>query len=285
MRFAFIEEHHEEWPVTVQCRVLEVSRSGYYAWRNRPGSKQAVRREALLSEIRKVHRESRRTYGSPRIYEELKDRGVRCSENMVAGIMKQAGIRAKTTKKFRRTTDSNHAHPIAQNLLGRQFHRATAANQDWASDITYIPTRQGWLYLAVVEDLYSRKIVGWAMSDRMTSRLVVDALQMALDRERPGRGLLHHSDRGSQYAGEHYQRLLECHGITCSMSRKGNCWDNAVVESFFSTLKKELIHHEDYLTRTEARQSIFEYIEVFYNRVRRHSALNYKSPIKFLQAA
>jgi putative transposase len=198
--------------------------------------------------------------------------------------MRRQGIAAKTKRKFRCTTDSNHDRPVADNLLDRQFE-PTAVNQVWVADITYVPTREGWLYLAAVEDLYSRQIVGWSMSERITSRLVVDALEMAITRRLPGEGLLTHSDRGSQYASDHYQRLLERHAITCSMSRRGNCWDNAPMESFFATLKKELIHHEDYQARAEARASIFEYIEVFYNRVRRHSALGYVSPVEYEQAA
>ena len=198
--------------------------------------------------------------------------------------MRQQGIAAKSKRKFRCTTDSNPDRPVADNLLDRQFE-PTAVNQAWVTDITYIPTREGWLYLAAVEDLYSRQIVGWSMSERITSRLVVDALEMAVSRRLPGEGLVAHSDRGSQYARDHYRRLLERHGITCSMSRRGDCWDNAPMESFFASLKKELVHHEDYQSRAEARASVFEYIEVFYNRVRRHSALGYLSPVEYEQAA
>jgi transposase InsO family protein len=199
--------------------------------------------------------------------------------------MKEQGIRAKTTRGFRvTTTDSNHDRPVAPNVVDRNFS-PTRKNQTWVCDTTYIPTREGWLYLAVVEDLYSRKIVGWSMADSMESRLVVDALMMAVARELPSHGLVAHSDRGSQYASDHYQRFLAAHGITCSMSRKGNCWDNAPIESFFATLKKELVHHEDYQKRQEAMMSIFQYIEVFYNRQRRHSALGYRSPEQFELAA
>jgi len=202
----------------------------------------------------------------------------------VAKLMKQAGIRASTVKKFRvSTTDSSHKLPIADNIVSRDFAPA-GKNITWVTDITYIPTFQGWLYLAAVEDLYSRKIVGWSMSERIDSRLVTDALEMAINRELPGEGLIAHSDRGVQYASDHYQRLLKQHGVTCSMSRKGNCWDNAPMESFFATLKKELVHQCDYQTRAEAQLSVFEYIETFYNSVRRHSTLGYLSPIMFEQA-
>lgn len=285
MRSAFIDEHRGDWPVTVQCDVLAVSRSGYYAWRNRSPSVTAQRRAALIEQIREVHQASRQTYGSPRVHAELVAQGQTCNRKTVAKCMKQARIRAKTTHRFRvTTTDSNHAHPVAENVVNRNF-RPSQMNETWTTDITYIPTDEGWLYLAAVEDLFTREIVGWSMSDRIDSRLVVDALVMALARQCPGEPLVAHSDRGVQYASEHYQRLLKDHGITCSMSRKGNCWDNAPMESFFATLKKELVHHEEYKTRTAARHSLFEYIEVFYNRVRRHSALGYQSPTQFAKAA
>lgn len=284
MRFQFIEEHRGRWPTSVMCEVLEVSRSGYYAWRTRPPSQRSQQRELLLAEIEEIHLKRRKVYGSPRIHEELKARGRSCNVKTVARIMGEEGIRAKTAKKFKVTTDSRHRRPVAENVLNRDFE-AQEANQVWLADITYIWTREGWLYLAAVEDLYSRKVVGWSMSTVLTRRLVTAALEMAIQRRFPGEGLMHHSDRGSQYASDDYQRLLSKHGITCSMSRKGDCYDNAPMESFFATLKKELIHHEDYETREEARQSIFEYIEVFYNQVRRHSALGYKSPDEFERAA
>jgi len=267
------------------CDVLRVSRSGYYAWRRRPVSGRSQQRELLLSEIKQIHHERKKdVYGSPRVHEELKARGKRCNVKTVAGIMRENGIQSKTAKKFKATTDSKHSRPVAQNVLNRNFD-VQGANQVWLADITYVWTREGWLYLAAVEDLYSRKVVGWSLSERLHSRLVVDAFEMAIGRRLPGEELLHHSDRGSQYASEHYQRLLQAHGISCSMSRKGDCYDNAPMESFFATLKKELIYHEEYQTREEARQSIFEYIEVFYNRVRRHSALGYLSPDDFERAA
>lgn len=285
MRYAWIEDHRATWPVAVQCDVLVVSRSGYYAWRRRSPSAAAERREKLTDEIRTAYAVGREAYGSPRVHRELLAQGTKCDRKTVATLMKQAGIQAKTVKKFRvSTTDSNHRQPIAENVVNRDF-TAAAPNRTWVADITYVPTQEGWLYFAAVVDLYSRKVVGWSMSQRIDSRLVVDALQMAIERQLPGDGLVAHSDRGVQYASEHYRELLTRHGITCSMSRRGNCWDNAPMESFFATLKKELIHLENYETRAAARQSIFEYVEVFYNRVRRHSALNYLSPVNFELAA
>lgn len=286
MRYRFIEEHRTVWPVSIQCDVLEVARSGYYAWRKRPASARARRRAELTDRIRAVHAVRHQdAYGAPRIHKELVTAGHKCNRKTVARCMKAAGIQAKTVKKFRvSTTDSNHRHPVAGNVVNREF-RPSRKNETWTADITYIATDEGWLYLAAVEDLYSRKIVGWSMSERIDSRLVVEALEMAMQRELPGAGLVAHSDRGVQYASEHYQSLLQQHEITCSMSRRGNCWDNAPMESFFATLKKELVHHERYRTRDEARRSLFEYIEVFYNRVRRHSSLGYLSPHQFEQAA
>jgi transposase InsO family protein len=285
VRYAFIDDHRGDWPVTVQCDVLAVSRSGYYVWRNRGPSVTAQRRAALTEQIREVHQASRQTYGSPRVHAELLAKGQACNRKTVAKCMKQAGIQAKTRQRFRvTTTDSNHPHPVAENVVNRNF-QPSRKNETWTADITYVATDEGWLYLAAVEDLFTREIVGWSMSDRIDSRLVVDALAMALVRQCPGENLTAHSDRGVQYASEHYQRLLKDHGITCSMSRKANCWDNAPMESFFATLKKELVHHEEYRTKDEARHSLFEYIEVFYNRVRRHSALGYQSPTQFAKAA
>jgi transposase InsO family protein len=285
VRYQFIEDHQEDWPIQRQCQVLQVTRSGYYAWQKRPISATAQKRAELTRQVQTVYAQNRRVYGAPRIHEELQASGHSCNRKTVAKVMKQAGLRSIMTRKFRvTTTDSNHPHPVADNIVNRHFD-PEEPNRVWTADITYIPTQEGWLYLAAVKDLYSRKIVGWSMSDGMESRLVVDALQMAIRRELPGDGLVAHSDRGVQYASEHYQRILNQNQITCSMSRKGNCWDNAPMESFFSTLKRELVHHEDYHTRNQARQSLFEYIEVFYNRVRRHSALGYLSPVQFLQAS
>jgi len=262
------------------CDVLKVSRSGFYAWLRRPESRQAGKRRRLTALIKTIHKESRQTYGSPRIHAELKARGEACCLNTVACYMRENDIYAKTKRKFKHTTDSNHKLPVAENLLNRQFTQSEP-NLAWVSDITYVPTREGWLYLATVQDLFSRKIVGWAMSHRIDRQLVIDSLRMAVGNRRPPPGLLHHSDRGSQYASNDYQDLLEEHGMTCSMSRKGNCWDNAVMESFYRSIKTELIHHEDFQTREEARRAIFEYIEVFYNRVRRLSTLGYVSPLEY----
>ena len=283
MIFSFIEQHTEVWPVTVMCDTLGVSPQGFYAWRSRPRSAQQQRRDALLVEIRATHAEVKQRYGSPRIHAELQAKGVPCCVNTVAKLMHDNGIRSKATQKFRNTTDSNHSLPVADNVLDRQFD-ASGPNEKWVADISYIPTREGWLYLAAVEDLYSRMVVGWSMADHLQSRLVVDALEMAVQRRLPEEGLLAHSDRGGQYASDHYQRLLGKHGIECSMSDKGQCWDNAPMESFFASLKKELVHHEDYTSRAEARASIVEYIEVFYNPKRRHSSLGYVSPAEYERA-
>jgi putative transposase len=261
--------------------VLGASRSGYYAWRDRPPSPAAVRRDRLVEQIREAHRESRSTYGSPRVHRELKALGVACCENTVAKLMRLHDIRSKARRRFvARTTDSRHDRPVAENVLAREFY-PDRPDTAWAADITYIPTAEGWLYLAAVIDLCSRKVVGWATADHLRAELPVEALRMALTHRRPTGELLHHSDRGVQYASDAYQSLLAEHGIEPSMSRKGNCWDNAVVESFFSTLKRELVHHENYVSHAEARRSLFEYIEVFYNRKRRHSTLGYRSPTEF----
>jgi transposase InsO family protein len=237
---------------------------------------------ALVVEIRAMHAEVKARYGSPRVHAELAARGQDCCVNTVAKLMHDNGIVARMARKFRCTTDSNHNLPVAENVLDRQFDLASA-NESWVADITYVPTREGWLYLAAVEDLYSRMVVGWSMADHLESRLVVDALEMAVQRRLPGAGLLAHSDRGSQYAGAHYQLLLAKHGITCSMSRRADCWDNAPMESFFASLKKELVHDADFATRAEARAAVVEYIEVFYNAKRRHSSLGYVSPAEYEQ--
>jgi putative transposase len=281
VRFAFIQQHTQEFPVDLMCEVLEVSRSGYYAWRNRPVSAQARRRDQLVARIQAVHTDSRQVYGSPRIHEELRAQGVACCQNTVARLMKQHAIRSKMRRRFVvRTTDSRHGHAIAPNRLQQQFD-VPQPNQVWAADITYIPTGEGWLYLAAVIDLCSRKVVGWAADDHLRAELPCAALRMALLQRRPAGPLLHHSDRGVQYACDEYQALLARHQIACSMSRRGNCYDNAVVESFFGTLKTELIHHHNYATRNEARLALFEYLEVFYNRKRRHSKLGYQSPAEY----
>lgn len=284
MRYTFIERHRDQFPVAVLCGVLRVSRSGFYSWQRREPSGTQYRRQCLTEQIQEIHQESDRIYGSPKIHQELRARGIACDRKTVAKCMKTAGMRSKTVRSFRvKTTDSNHSYPIAKNLLNRNF-QCSRNDEVWLTDITYIPTAEGWLYLAVVEDLFTREIIGWSMSEQMESRLVVDALQMALSRRQPKAGLIAHSDRGVQYASDHYQRILKQHGIICSMSRKGNCWDNAPMESFFASMKKEEVHHQHYQTRAEARQSLFHYIEVFYNRNRRHSAIGYQMPAKFAEA-
>ena len=281
MKFHFIQQQLSEFPIAAVCRALEVSRSGYFSWRERPESAGALRREALAQKIKALHEEHRRVYGSPRIHRVLTASGESVCENTVAKVMRHASIRAKTDKKFvSRTTDSQHDYPICPNVLDRQFD-APAPNRKWATDITYIPTDEGWLYLAGVLDLYSRKVVGWSMAEHMKTELVSDALEMAIARRRPGKDLLQHSDQGVQYASDAYRYLLEKHQMQPSMSGRGQCWDNACVESFWGTLKRELVNHEHYATREEARQSIFQYIEVFYNRIRLHSSLGYQSPEAF----
>lgn len=276
-----MREHGKEYPLQMMCNVLNVSRSGYYAWIKRPLSKRRERQVKLTDQIRRCLKDSRFTYGSPRLTVELKDQGVAVCENTVAKLMKHAGLKARIKRRFvPRTTDANHHNPIAPNRLERQF-TAPAPDRTWTCDITYVATDQGWLYLAVVMDLFSRRIVGWSMRDHLKSELVSEALQTAIRSRRPAGGLLHHSDRGVQYACKDYRRLLAAHRIECSMSRSGNCYDNAVTESFFGTLKTELVHDARYATHEQARQSIFEYIEVFYNRRRRHSSLGYLSPEAF----
>jgi len=283
MKDQFIHEYRPQFSLQVLCRILEVTCSGYYAWRQRPRSRRRQQNEQLLVHIRDICEQSQGRYGSPRVHQELQAQGVRCSEKRVARLMREHQLVARPTRKFVVTTDSQHALPVAPNHLDRQYQVEAVAdvNQVWASDITYIPTAEGWLYVAVVLDLKSRKVIGWGMEANLEQDLVCGALEMALGQRQPVVGLLHHSDRGSQYAGHRYQALLHQQGIRCSMSRRGNCWDNAPVESFFATLKKELVHREEYRTRTEAKASLFHYIEVFYNRQRRHSALGYLSPAEY----
>jgi len=281
VKFAFIREHLTAYPVEVSCQVLEVSRAGYYAWLGRPESPRQTRRQVLAAKIAVAHQENRCVYGSPRICRVLKSAGEQACENTVAKVMRELGLQARRKRKFvPQTTDSRHGHPVARNVLDRQF-TAEKPNAKWVVDITYIPTDEGWLYLAGVMDLCSRKIVGWSMRDHMQWQLVGDALEMALTQRHPPQGLLHHSDRGVQYACDDYRKLLTDAGMDLSMSHKGDCWDNAVMESFWSTLKTEEVYHRHYATRDEARASIFEYIEVFYNRKRLHSALGYQSPEVF----
>jgi putative transposase len=263
------------------CHVLKVSRAGYYAWLGRPESPRAARSAEILETIRQIHRDSGETYGSPRVHRALKARGIACCEKAVANLMRRDGLRAANARRFVvRTTDSEHDHAIAENTLDRQFEPGEP-DRVWVADITYIATGEGWLYLAAVLDLGSRMIVGWAAADHLRSELAERALKNALEHRRPVGPLLHHSDRGVQYACDAYQELLRANGLEVSMSRKGNCHDNAVMESFFGTLKQELVYRQDYATREEGRQSLFEYIEVFYNRQRLHSTLGYLSPLQY----
>jgi transposase InsO family protein len=284
MRFAFIQAHAEQFHIVTMCRVLAVSKAGYYAWVGRAPSARAQADAALTEQIAAIHARSHERYGSPRVQQELEAQGHRHSEKRVARLMHDAGLRAKGRRRFRVTTDSKHTLPIAPNTLARQFAVQSDAgpqplNRVWVGDITCLPTREGWLYLAVVLDLASRRVIGWAMRHRIDGALTLAALAMALRMRRPAPGVLHHTDRGSQYAAGEYQALLAAHGMTCSMSRKGDCWDNAVTESFFATLKREL--DEDWPTRDEARTAVFEYIEAWYNRERRHSSLGYLSPVAY----
>jgi transposase InsO family protein len=280
VRFEVIHGYRHVFPIQRLCLVFAVSPSGYYAWRDRPESKRAQENAALLKEIRDIHQMSRQTYGSPRVHAELQASGFSVGKNRVARLMRAENIRARRKKKRTKTTDSQHTYPVAPNLLNQDF-AAQRPNEKWLGDITYIWTAEGWLYLATVLDLFSRKIVGWAMEDTLASYLVEKAFHMAVQTRQPTAGLLHHSDRGSQYAGDPYQIQLAGYHMQVSMSRTGNCLDNAPMESFFSTLKVEQVHFQNYASRKEARTDIFEYIEGFYNRLRRHSSLGYLSPLEF----
>lgn len=275
--------HRGTFAVDLMCRVLGVSRSGFYAWLQRDTSERARADQRLVLEVRSIHQASKKRYGSPRIHAELQERGIRCSEKRVARLMRVHGLRAKKRRQFRVTTCSDHREAVAPNLLERAFAVSSEAQPDrvWVSDITYLPTREGWLYLAVVVDLASRLVVGWALSESLDRSVAVRALQMALLGRAPRPGLLHHSDRGVQYAAREYRALLVAHGIRASMSRQGDCWDNAVAESFFATLEWELAADADWHTRREARQAVFEYIEIWYNRQRRHSTLGYMTPARY----
>jgi putative transposase len=285
VRYACIQAHREEFNIALMCRALGVSRSGFYDWQKRSPSEPTAEEQRLRVEIRSIHRKSGRTYGSPRLHQALRKKGVVCSRKRVERLMRENGLRAKKKRRFRTTTDSSHGRPVAPNLLRRRFSVEEIEDVDrmWVSDITYLPTRAGWLYLAVVLDLASRRVVGWAMKDSLESSLATDALTMALWSRRPAPGLLVHSDRGVQYASEVYQEILTQHGIQCSMSRKGDCWDNAVAESFFASLEWELIEESDWHTREEARRDVFDYLEVWYNRERLHSSLDYCSPAEYEQ--
>ncbi len=280
MRYVCIDRRRNQYPVTMMCQGLKVSRSGYYSWRVRPESERAKTDRQLTGVIRRLHTESKGVYGSPKITEDLRDEGYRHGRHKVARLMRLAGLRGCPKRRFRVTTQRDPSHPVAENLLDQDF-TAEAPNQRWASDITYISTHQGWLYLAVVMDLYSRRIVGWSMSRWINRHLVIDALNMAIGQRCPGGDLIHHSDRGSQYTSDDFRDELLKHGIECSMSARGNCYDNAVVESFFGLMKREWVNRVRYRTRAEARADVFEYIECFYNRKRRHGYLGNISPVVF----
>jgi putative transposase len=266
--------------VQIQCEVLKVSRAGFYRWLGRGISNQAISRQDLLKEIKSIHKGSRGSYGSPRVQETLKGKGIHRNHKTVEKVMKENGIKAKRKKKFKITTDSNHELPISENILDRQFE-TKERDKVWVSDITYVDTEEGWLYLAVFIDLFSRKVLGWSMSERLKSDFVVNAFRMAIAKRGYRVSPLVHSDRGSQYASDMFRAELKLRSCDQSMSRKGNCWDNAVAESFFGTLKTELIHHEKFKTRKEAEEKIFDYVEIFYNRQRIHSTLNYRTPEEF----
>lgn len=283
MKYKFIATHLDEFPISRMCQMLAVSRSGYYAWCERPTSAREMANKALLAKIKKLFDQHKGRYGSPRIHRALRQGGERCSHKRVARLMRQHGLRARRKPGYKRTTQSNHTLPVAANLLNQDFS-ATAPNQKWCGDISYVATAEGWLYLAVIIDLYARVVVGWAMGPSLNRTLVLGALQMAIQRRRPAAGLLHHSDRGSQYACHDYKVLLDAHQLQVSMSRTGNCYDNAMMESFFATLKVECVADQVFTNRAEARTVLFEYMELYYNRQRMHSSLGYLTPVEFEQA-
>lgn len=280
MKFAFIAVEKANFPVAALCKHLDVSRSGFYAWERRVPSPRSQQDAKLRVHVAAIHERSRGLYGAPRIHAELRAAGFRVSRKRVARLMTELGLASRRKRRYKATTDSNHALPVAENVLDRKFE-VDAPNVAWVTDITYVWTSEGWLYLAAILDLFSRRVVGWATRDRLDRGLVLDALCAAAGRRVPNVGLVHHSDRGSQYASGDYQDALAQLGVVCSMSRKGNCWDNAVAESFFSTLKTELIYLRRFATRAEARDAIFDFIETFYNHERRHSTLGYLSPVEF----
>ncbi len=280
MKFAFIAREKATFPIDLLCTVLGVSRAGFYAAHRRPVPARRREDQQLAVHVAAAHVASHRRYGSPRVYRELHAQGHAVGRHRVARLMREQGLRARKKRRFQRTTDSQHTLPVAPNVLDRQFTVA-APDTAWVSDITYLWTREGWLYLVVILDLFSRRVVGWALRTRITRELAVEALTMALAHRQPSPGLVHHSDRGSQYASDDYRALLDAHGMVMSMSRRGNCWDNAVAESFFSTLKIELAHEADWATHADAYHAVFEYLELFYNGQRRHSVLGYVSPIAF----
>ena len=280
MKYALMRAYQDRFKVLRMCRALEVSRSGYYGWCNRKESQRSEENRAVLVEIQKVHEENREAYGAVKTWRELKAQGVECGRHRVARLRRQAGIEARRKRRFRITTQSRAGMIGAENKLNRCFE-VGVVDRAWVGDITFIATGSGWLYLAVLLDLYSRRVVGWAMSERIDQQVVLDALIMALGECRPGPGLIHHTDQGRQYSSTAYVEMLKRHGMVQSMSRRGNCYDNAVAESFFSSLKNELVNHCSFKTREEARMAVFEYIEVFYNRQRRHQSLDYVSPVDY----
>ena len=280
MRYAFIREHRNEFKVVRMCRVLRVSRSGYYHWVDRPESCRAREDRLLLDHIRRVHVHSRRAYGVVKTWRELRAQGVACGKHRVARLRKRDGIEAQRRRRFRLTVENHHSAPVAPNLLRRQF-MGVQPDRVWVGDMTFIRTRVGFLYLAVLLDLSARKVVGWAMHERPNLEVTLRALEMALAHRRPAPGLVHHTDQAPLYAAYEYRKRMHDHGLVASMSGRGNCYDNAVAESFFSNLKNELVHHCDFATREQARAAIFDYIEVFYNRNRRHQSLGYLSPAEF----
>lgn len=277
MRYAFIEQQGDSYPLQMLCAALQVSDSGFASWQRSDGPQKWLSDSALLKRIRAIHEETKAAYGSPRIYQELKGLGIPVSKGRVERLMRENDLRGRHKRRFKATTDSKHTLPVAPNRLEQNFATARP-DQVWTADITYIATAEGWLYLAIVLDLFTRQIVGWAMRERMTKELVIDALRMAWFRRRPPPGLIHHSDRGSQYCSHDFQKQLAEYGMLASMSRKGNCWDNATSESFFNSLKNERVHGSRYGTREAARADLFDYVEVFYNRSRRHSALGGQNP-------
>lgn len=280
MKYGFIRAHRKEFRIARMCVVLRVSRSGYYDWLIRPVSERQQRDFVLLGEIRKVHEENRQAYGALKTWRALRELGVECGKQRVARLRRIAGIEARRKRRFRLAYQSQQRTPAPPNLLHAPF-AARAPNEVWVVDITFIPTRAGWLYLAVLVDLYSRLVVGWSMKERPNQELVNEALMMAVEQRSPKPGLIHHSDQGRLYASTIYARLLSRYGIVPSMSRRGNCYDNAVVESFFSSLKNELVHHRDYHSREQARTEVFDYIELFYNRQRIHQSLDYRTPVAY----
>lgn len=284
MKYEFIKSNKDKFTIDAMCEVFSVSRSGYYNWLARPISNREKNNKYLLKNIVRIFLDSQRRYGFRKVYRQLKQEGINCGKNRVARLMRKNNLISKVKKKFKATTNSKHNFPVAENILDRQF-TVNSPNTCWVGDISYIWTEEGWMYLATVIDLYSRAVVGWSLDKRMTTKLVEDAFIKAIWKRKPGKGLIFHSDRGSQYASKSFQKLLKNYSAISSMSRKGNCWDNAVAESFFRTIKSELVYHCKYITRQEAKESIFEYIEAFYNSKRLHSSIGYLSPMQFEMAA